>query len=161
MGERIEARVTANTVEIFNHGKRVASHVRSHEIGGHTTLPEHQPKAHRYYAEQTPEHLLEWAKSIGEAAASAVQFQFDSRPHPLLGLKACATLRRLAKDYGTSQFEAACQRAQLIGSLTVKSIRSILQRGLTTSTDEHIPIQVNLPLHHNVRGSSYYSNGGN
>lgn len=160
VGARVEARVTKNTVEIFNLGKRVASHVRSHEIGGHTTLPEHQPKAHRFYAEQTPERLLEWGKSIGTAAALAVQFQFDSRPHALLGIKACSTLRRLAKDYGSEHFEAACKRAESIGSLTVKSIRSILRRGLTELTDEHAPIQVNLPLHSNVRGSSYYTDGG-
>ena len=157
VGARVEARITKKTVEIFNQGKRVASHIRGHEVGGHTTLPEHQPKAHRHYAEQTPERLLEWAKSIGEAA----EFQFDSRPHALLGLKACSTLRRLAKDYGTERFEAACKRAESIGSLTVKSIRSILQRGLTELSEEHTPIQVNLPFHDNVRGSSYYTNGGN
>jgi len=160
VGARVEARVTKNTVEIFNHGKRVASHVRSYENGGHTTLPEHQPKAHRHYAEQTPERLLEWAKGIGLATEAAVQFQFDSRPHALLGLKACSTLRRLAKDYGAERFEAACKRAESIGSLTVKSIRSILRRGLTELTDEHTPIQVNLPFHNNVRGSSYYTDGG-
>lgn len=158
VGERVDARASARTIEIFHQGKRVASHLRSDEIGGHTTKPEHQPKAHRKYAEQTPERFIEWARSIGEAAESAVRFQFDGKPHPLLGLKACTSLKRLAKDYGQERFESACQRGQMIGSLTVKSIRSILQRGLCELTD--IPVQVNLPFHENVRGSDYYMQGG-
>lgn len=160
VGERVEARVTAKTVEILFSGKRVASHVRSDEIGAHTTLPEHQPKAHRFYAEQTPERFLEWAKEIGPAAVSTVESQFSSTVHPLKGLKACATLRRLAKDYGYEKFESACRRAEAIGSQTVKSIRSILQRGLSELSDEHVPTQISLPLHHNVRGADYYATGG-
>lgn len=159
VGARVDARVTCKMVELFNKGRRVASHVRSFEVGGHTTLPAHQPKAHRHYAELTSEQLLEWAKSMGTAAEAAVQFQFDSQPYPLLGLKACSRLKRLAKDYGTKRFDAACRRAQAIGSLTVKSIKSILQRGLTELSDEQKPIQVNLPFHHNVRGSTYYTDG--
>lgn len=160
VGERVDARVSDNTVEIFYQGKRVASHLRSDEVGGHTTLPEHQPKAHRLYAQQSPERFIEWAKSIGAAAEAVIQHQFDGKPHPLLGLKACTSLKRLAKDYGQERFESACRRGQMIGSLTVKSIRSILQRGLCELTDEHVPVQAHLPFHKNVRGADYYLNGG-
>ncbi|MCU7931132.1 MAG: IS21 family transposase [Candidatus Thiodiazotropha sp. (ex Codakia rugifera)] len=160
VGSRIEARVTANVVELFHKGRRVASHPRCHEVGGHTTNPEHQPTAHRRYAEQTPELIIKWARSIGPAAGAVVQQQFDSRPHALLAIRASASLRRLAKDYGHERFEAACRRAQQIDSPTVKSIRSILQRGLESQRDEPLSIQVNLPLHDNLRGAEYYANGG-
>ncbi len=159
--EQVEARITNNTVEIFHKSRRVASHVRSNVIGGHTTLSEHQPATHRHYAEQSPEGFLEWAQTIGVAAVAAVQYQFDNRPHTLLGMQACSSLQRLSKDYGAERFEAACCRAQAIGSLTVKSIRSILQRKLSGSADADAPLQVSLPLHHNVRGARYYSTGGN
>jgi transposase len=160
IGGHVEARVTANIVELFHQGKRVASHPRSYEVGGHTTDPAHQPTSHRHYAEQTPELIIKWARSIGPAAEAVIQYQFDSRPHALLGIRYCAPLQRLAKEYGAERFEAACQRAQLIGSLTTKSIRSILQRRLDTQSDPRAPIQVNLPLHDNVRGAGYYANGG-
>ncbi|MDH5648560.1 MAG: IS21 family transposase [Gammaproteobacteria bacterium] len=159
VGEQVEARVTGTTVELFCRGRRIATHVRSREIGGHTTTKDHQPQAHRHYAELSAETLLEWAKPIGEASVAAVQHQFDSRPYEMLGIGPCVSLKKLAKDYGHDQFEAACKRAQRIGSLTVKSIRSILQRGLTDADENPIPIQVNLPLHDNVRGPAYYSNG--
>lgn len=160
VGAHIEARVTNNIVELYHKGKRVASHQRSHEIGGHTTNSAHQPSTHRHYAEQSPELLIKWARSIGPAAEAVIQHQFDSRPHALLGIRYCAPLQRLAKEYGAERFEAACQRAQLIGSLTTKSIRSILHRRLDSQSDTHTPVQINLPLHDNVRGSGYYANGG-
>jgi len=160
VGERVEARVSAKAVEILFSGKRITSHVRSDEIGGHSTLPEHQPKSHRIYAEQTPERFAQWAKEIGPAAESIINSQFSSAVHPVRGLKACTSLRRLAKDYGHEKFESACRRAEAIGSQTVKSIRSILQRGLSELSDDHIPTQISLPLHHNVRGSDYYATGG-
>jgi len=160
VGAHVEARVTNNVVELYHKGKRVASHPRSHEIGGHTTNSTHQPSAHRHYSEQTPELIIKWARAIGPAAEAVIKHQFDSRPHALLGIRYCAPLQRLAKEYGAERFEAACQRAQLIGSLTTKSIRSILQRRLDTQSDSPTPVQINLPLHDNVRGSGYYANGG-
>jgi hypothetical protein len=47
MREAIEARITEQTVELFHHGIRVASHLRSPLRGRHTTIAEH-------YAEFTP-----------------------------------------------------------------------------------------------------------
>ena len=160
VGERVEARVTGSTVELFCRGKRVASHVRSRVIGGHTTDKAHQPKAHRHYAELSAESLLDWARPIGEAALAVIQYQFDSRPHELLGIRPCVSLKKLAEDYGHGEFEAACRRALRIKSPTVDSIRSILRRGLADSEENPIPVQINLPLHVNVRGPDYYSNGG-
>jgi hypothetical protein len=157
VGLYVEARITAKVIEFYNNGKRVACHMRSEEVGQHTTIPSHQPDSHRYYAEQTPERILDWAKNIGSACYSVIQHQFESRPHPIQGIKACGTLQKLAKEHGTERFEAACERALAIGSPTAKSIRSILKRKISDVKSYQIPVQANLPLHHNVRGSNYYS----
>lgn len=155
----VEARIAVHTVEVFHKGRRVASHVRSNDVGAHTTLAEHQPSNHRYYAERTPARIMEWAKTIGSGAVAAVEFQFTDKPHPALGMRTCSTLQKLAKDHGHEQFEAACRRAQAIGSLTLTSIRSILRRKLTELSDTDTPVQVDLPLDHNVRGPSYFIGG--
>jgi hypothetical protein len=42
-------RLTDKTVELFQHGKRVAAHLRSHRPGRSTTLEEHRPKSHQRY----------------------------------------------------------------------------------------------------------------
>jgi transposase len=47
VGQQLEARFTATTVEIFQAGKRVASHLRSSSPYRHTTVKEHMPKSHR------------------------------------------------------------------------------------------------------------------
>jgi transposase len=153
----VEACVTATRIEVFQGGKRVTTHALSQAIGGHTTLPEHQPPAHRAYAAQTPENFQEWAESIGPAALAVVRQQFHAKPHTQIGIRACATLKGLARNYGPERFEAACDRAQEIGSLTVKSVRSILQRGLDARETDETPVMTHLPSHQNIRGSDYYS----
>lgn len=155
--EYVEARVTVRMVEIFHRGVRVASHLRSDDIGGCTTVAEHRPAAHRAYAEQTPDRYLDWARSVGPAAMAAVEYQLESRDFSPLALRACSSLQRFAKDYGAERLEAACRRGQEIRSLTLKSIGSILQRRLDTNELPEIPLQMALPLHENVRGAQYYT----
>ena len=151
----VEAKITRKTVEFYQGGKCVATHVRSDELGAHTTLPEHQPPAHRAYAEQTPAKFQAWAQDIGPSALVVVRQQFADKPHTMVGLRACSTLKGLARNYGPERFEAACERACDIGSLTVKSVRSILQRGLDTQkADSEVKVQV--PLHQNIRGREYF-----
>jgi len=160
IGSSIESCFSRTTVEIYHNGRRVATHKRSFIEGEHTTNPDHQTKSHRKYSEQSPDNIFKWSSSIGESASVVVRHQFESQPHQLLAIKACVTLQRLAKDYGNEQFENACHRARSIGSLTVTSIRSILQRKLSRLNADQVPIQTTLPLHNNVRGSSYYSKKG-
>lgn len=157
---RVEGRVTNNVVEIFHDGRRVAAHSRCDEPGGHTTNPQHQPKAHRAFTNQKPALVRQWAKSIGPNALSVIEHQFETRRHDVLALKACSSLQRLAKSYGQDRFEAACGRAIQICSPTPKSVKSILQHGLDAMDPRDRPVQVNLPLHENVRGAAYYSKGG-
>ncbi|MGS2724922.1 IS21 family transposase [Porticoccus sp. GXU_MW_L64] len=161
VGERVGARVFHNQVELIFDHKRVALHPRSRDRGGHTTNPDHRTVAHQKQAEQTKANFLRWAEGIGEACVAVVQAQFDNRPdYSLAGQNACSNLHKLASSYGNDRMESACKRAQLIGSLTVKSVRSILQHRLDQTLPEDLPTQVPLPLHHNVRGPDYYRQGG-
>jgi transposase len=155
----VEARVTSRNVEFYQGGQRVATHSISTVLGGHTTLPTHQPPSHRAYAEQTPANFKEWAAVIGPAALAVVDEQFVGKPHTMVGLRACSTLKNLARNYGPERFEAACRRAQEIGSLTVKSVRSILQRGLDSQETDNFKPEVNLPVHPNIRGRDYFIGG--
>ena len=158
--QKIDLRMTATTVECFYHGKRVAAHLRSFLRGRHTTVAEHMPEAHRKHLEWTPGRLLTWALTIGPATRDVVQWQFDHRPHPEQGYRACLGLLSLAKHCGAERLEAACRRALTIGSPTRKSIKSILDAKL----DQHpelFPTTVGLaasptPTHANLRGPDYF-----
>ncbi len=159
IGERIETRATLTTIEVFHRGSRVASHRRSNEEGGHTTDPLHQPPSHRAYAERTPENMLTWASAIGPNLLQVVNAQFQRRV-PEAGLPVCDALRQLARKYGNQDLERACARAVTIQSLTVKSVRSLLSTGRYKDAHQDECTQSELPLHHNVRGASYYLNEG-
>lgn len=158
VGCKVDARITGSIVEIFHQHTRVASHVQSDIKGGHTTSPDHQPERHRAYAERTPERFFAWAEGIGPNTLTIVRHQFN-RGFPEMGLPACDTLQKLARKYGTEALEAAAKRAIEIKSLSVKSVRSLLSTGRYAHPmeDRHT---TDLPSHHNVRGASYYANGG-
>lgn len=154
--QQLEARVTTNTVELLHKGKRVASHRRSNQPGRHTTVNVHMPKAHREYAEWTPERLVRWAGETGSATAKLVETILTSRPHPQHGFRACLGIMRLGKRYTTVRLEAASRRALAIGSCSYKSVESILKNGLDRKPLPSTTIDTPAIEHDNLRGSDYY-----
>jgi transposase len=154
--QQLDARVTATTVELLHKGKRVASHRRAYQPGRHTTVNVHMPKAHREYAEWTPERLVRWASETGPATAKLVEAILTSRPHPQHGFRACLGIMRLGKSYTTARLEAASRRALAIGSCSYKSVESILKNGLDRKPLPPTTIDTPAIEHHNLRGSDYY-----
>jgi len=160
VSESVESRLSDKIVEIYFNGKRVATHSRQFNPGGHTTNPEHRPEKHKAYAEQTADIFIKWSNAIGPAAMQVVLAQFEGKPDfSYVGRSACSQLQSLAKQYGNERFEQACARAAAIRSFTVKSIRSILQRKLDLAEMDDAPLQGQLPVHQNVRGSQYFELG--
>lgn len=153
---QVEVRTSAQTVEIFHRGRRVACHRRSHQPGRHTTVTAHMPRPHRDYAEWTPRRLVEWAKKTGPATGELIGRILTQRRHPQQGFRSCLGILRLGKTYSDTRLEAACARALTIGSASYKSIESILKHGLDREPLPQ-PAQTKLPLDHdNVRGPKYY-----
>jgi transposase len=106
--EKVWARITARTIEVFHRGKRVAAHVRSSSNRKHTTVREHMPSSHRRYADWTPERLRRQAGEIGRNTSALVEIILRERTHPEQGFRACVGILRLAKTYGRERLEAAC-----------------------------------------------------
>jgi transposase len=154
--QQLEVRLSAQVVEIFHKGKRVASHQRSSHKGRHSTVDAHMPKAHRHYVEWTPQRLILWAAKTGAATAQVVETILASRPHPQQGFRACLGIMRLGKRYGDGRLEAACQRAIRIGACSYKSIESILKHDLDRQPLPGPPAAVPVITHGNIRGAQYY-----
>ena len=156
--EVVDARCTANTIELFFKGRRVASHLRSFLRGKYTTVREHMPKAHQKYLEWSPSRIIEWAEKTGPCTARFVQTIMESRPHPEQGYRACLGVLRLGKKYGPERLERACTRALTIGSVSYKTVQSILKTGMDRLPDSSdSEAQLELPTDHaNVRGPDYY-----
>ena len=154
----VELRMTGRTVEIFHKGRRVASHPRSHQKGGYTTIGAHRPKSHQRYLEWTPGRLVRWAQTIGENCGRAVQKILATKPHPEQGYRSCLGLLRLARGYGEARLEAACQRALLLDVCSYQSIKSILQTRMEGEPLSETEPQPLIYTHDNVRGQTYYEN---
>jgi len=153
---QLEARISARTVEVFHKGKRVASHPRSPHRGRHTTLKEHMPKAHRHYAEWTPQRLIGWASKTGGATAQVIEAILTARAYPQQGFRACLGIMRLGGRYGDARLEAACCRAMAIGACSYKSIESILKHNLDRQPLRDQPRLAPAIDHVNIRGPEYY-----
>ena len=158
-GEVVEARYTASTVEVFLGRNRVASHVRSFERGGFTTIAEHMPRAHREALDWNPSRLIRWARESGPNAAELVETILRERRYPEHGYRACLGICRLRKKYGPERLEAACTRGLRIGARSYRNIASILKTGLDRKPLPDAPPVAEGPLlhHTNIRGPRHYN----
>ena len=139
----------------------MAAHVRGRRKGGYTTLRAHLPAAHRAHLEWTPSRLVRWARKTGPRTAAFTKKLLETRPHPEQGYRSCLGLMRLARSYPAERMEAACGRALDIGTLSYKSVKSILSTGLD-QTDPGEQRSLELPEDHDhVRGPDYYANSDN
>ena len=100
--EKVEARITAKTVEIFHRGKLVATHLRSLRPHRPTTVPDHMPSSHRRYRDWTHERILREAAAIGDDTAALAEIILRSRPHPEQGFRSCIGILGLAKRYAAN-----------------------------------------------------------
>lgn len=160
--QQLHVRISAETVECFQKGQRIAVHRRSHQRDGATTLREHMPESHRQYAEHTPEMILAWAARVGSATEELARTIIRDRAHPAVGYRACLGVLRLGKAYGEDRLEAAAVRALAIGTTRYESIASILKQGLDrrrpaergSALSDEAPAAIG---HENIRGAHYYS----
>lgn len=156
--EEVETRLTPTIIEVFHDGKRVASHRRSYQKHGFTTLPEHMPESHRRYAQWTPSRIIGWGRSKGEAVGLLFEKILESRRHPEQGFRSCLGIIHLEKKYGIERIVAACQKTkqleaygcayQIIKRMLINKTESQPVAGVD---DEKVPAP-----HSNVRGWQYY-----
>ncbi len=154
--ERVDARFTAMTVEVFFKGRRVAAHARLVGRGRFATQLDHMPRAHRAHAEWTPSRLIAWAEQTGPATGRLVAGILERRPHPEQGYRACLGLMRLGRVHGADRLEAACHRAERLRSYRYRTVEHIL-----INQQDRLPLEEPAPArpaltHENLRGATYY-----
>ncbi len=155
VGEHVDVRMSAKTVEVFSRHRRVASHPRRF-TPGYSTDPAHMPESHRRHASWTPGRIIAWANKTGPATAKLAEAILCSRPHPEQGYRSCLGIIRLADRYGPERLEAACVRALAARAHSYRSVESILRTGLD---QKPLPAEgpgLSHPDHDNVRGPDYY-----
>ncbi len=157
VGQKLDVRITRNTVEIFSEGSRVASHQRCQKNGQYKTTFEHMPSSHQAQASWTPQRILKWAETIGPSTQVVCEAIMAARFYPEHSFNQCRGIFHLAsKVYTPERVEAACERAIAIKSPTYRSVVSILKNGL-----DAVPLSPPTPPtsieHRNIRGTLYYT----
>ena len=153
--QELEARITANGIELFHRGDRVAVHVRRYGGARHATQDEHMPSAHRFYGGWSEERFRRDAAVIGPHTEALIVAVLAARRHPEQGFRSGLGILKRLRGIDPVRAEAACARALEIGALSAKSLGSILDNNLDRQSKSKIP--ADLPLFHtNIRGSGYY-----
>lgn len=159
VGQQLDLRATATTIEVLKNNTCITAHARSYEPGKYTTKKEHMPRAHAAQAEWTPERLLDWAQKTGPKTAELISEMMQRRVHPQQAFLACLGILHLGRHYERERIEAACTRALRLRAISYKSVKAILKNNLDREQLEQAPeSQQPLPLHENVRGAGYYLN---
>ncbi|CAN5264200.1 IS21-like element ISPsy14 family transposase [soil metagenome] len=151
IGQTVEVRLAAQTVEVFHRGKLVAAHARAQRRATFSTLPGHRPAGHRAVIEQSHARLLERALAVGPATAALLRAQVVHRKHPEETLRSAQGILRLGRDFSPAQLEAACERALALRALSYRAVRSLITAPCDAAAAPSRPV-----AHPNLRGARYF-----
>lgn len=130
IGKKVDIRAAENSIEVFYHGDRIASHVRKMYAPEPIYLPEHMPENHRKFLEYNTESFLDWGKSMGHSTHLVIKHFLFMHKVEQQGYKSCASLMKLADRYGTDRLENACAKAlSYTPNPSLKNISTILKNG--------------------------------
>ena len=105
IGKKVDIRSTENSIEVFYHGQRIASHVRKLYASEPIYIPEHMPENHRKFLEYNTESFLEWGKAMGHSTLLVIKHFLFMHKVEQQGYKSCASLMKLADRYGTERWK--------------------------------------------------------
>lgn len=153
--QEVEARVSVHTIEIFDRGKRIASHERRQESGT-TTCPLHMLPSHRKHKEWSPEGCLKWASEVGPCRYTFMDSILKRKAHPNQAYRLFLGLLKLNRHFGTHRLEKACERALFYGVRSYKTLFNFLEKRLDQEPLSLIQEEPPPPKHGNIRGAHYY-----
>ena len=162
--QKVDVRVTKNTIEVFFEGNRICSHVRLYgRRSQYSTTETHMPQSHQQYVKWDSDRFRQWASSIGESTAVVIEGLLSSRKVPEQSYKACMALLKLPDKYSRTRLESACAKAlSYTHCPSFKNVEAILRSGLDKISDT--PHQTESPSgvateYGFTRGATYYARG--
>ena len=160
IGEKVNLRLTPNTIEVFFRGSRVAIHVRSKVFRRDPVVkPEHMPMEHRMYLGYNEKEFTDWANTVGSNTAAVMKYFLTSGKEPEQGYKYCASLTKLSDRYGPIRLENACKRLLSFSNTpSIRTLSTILKNGQDRQQEPSLrkePVQYGI-----TRGADYFRKGG-
>jgi transposase len=133
IGQRLDARHTWTTVQLFHNGVLVATHARA-DRGRRTDLS-HYPPEKIAFAMRTPAWCRRRAAEIGPACTTVIAALLEV--NALYRLRSAQGVLGLADKHGPARLDAACAKAIAAGDPSYRTIKGILAAG--TETDPPPP----------------------
>ena len=156
--QRVDIRITKDTVEIFYGGNRICSHKRLYgRAGQYSTTEDHMPQKHQQYIQWDGERFRKWAEKIGENTASVVSAILSGYKVEQQGYKSCMGLLKLADKYTPERLENACRKALTFTPRpSLKNIQAILSSGQDRSEETASAPSDSSTKFGFTRGAEYY-----
>lgn len=122
IGQRVQARSTATTVQIVHEGKVVATHLRAER--GRRTNNDHFPPEKIAFAQRTPTWCRATAADVGPACTKVIaELMVEGA---LFRLRAAQGILGLRTKHGNDRLEHACAAALAAGDPSYRTIKGIL-----------------------------------
>jgi transposase len=139
-GQRLQAYVYEQWVELYQGSDLVSTHPRCAQPGQWQTRLEHYPQDKAAYLQRTPQLCRQLAATVGPATCQVVQRLLAEQP--LDHLRAVQGLLRLQESVGPQRLEAACARALYFGDVRYRRIKQILNAALDREPLPTAPLPV-------------------
>ena len=161
IGEKVQIRLTRNTVEVFFKGSRMTSHKRLDVCRMKPVIKtDHMPENHKKYLSYNADEFMNWAKDIGKSVSDVVESFLSIGTVPKQGYKLCISLMKLCERYGKKKLDSVCERILCITSAPkIRNIASLLKSDSNNDVQEKESSDEKYRI---TRGAAYYSRkGGN
>jgi transposase len=128
IGQRLDARQTWTTVQLFHNGQLVATHARAGK--GKRTDMSHYPPEKIAFAMRNPTWCRRRAGEIGPATTAVITTLLEVGA--LYRLRSAQGVLGLADKYGAGRLELACAKAAAAGDPSYRTVKGILAAGAET-----------------------------
>jgi len=153
IGQRVDARLSAHTVEIFLRGQNIATHPRATHRYQRLTIEAHRPPAHQAYLALGIDTLLARAERVGAATREILERQLRHKRHPGEVIREALGILRLAQDFSPERLEHTAGLALEHGLYSYRAVHELIQRPVHSA---HESVRSRLGMHPNVRGADYF-----
>ena len=152
IGKKVTLCYSADTVEIYSKGERIALHKRSYILGKYTADSAHLSSVAKVYSEWSLTYFQSKASKIGEITKNYITTLINQCEYPEIGYRQALGIISLSKQYPKERIEKACEKA----SILIRHNYFVIQNILKNNMDKE-ELTNNLPLQHiqhsNIRGN--------
>ena len=152
IGQQLDVRLSAHTVEIYDRGQLVATHPRATERAQRSTRKADRPARHVAVIEQSLERVFARAATIGAATEAVLRRQAAQRKHPEETLRSAQGILRLAHDFHPRRARC-CLSARTPDQELQLPYRAHAHRDPTSARRATTNARFK---HHNLRGPKYF-----